>query len=123
MNPEYYKRVITYLVVLIALFACIATTTGIFSHDGHGKYTYQSIRGRVVTIYGKGLYKDMSAEVAPQGIAQDIVTLFAGIPLLIVSLLLTRKGSWKGRYMLSGTLGYFLVTYLFYTVMGMYNKL
>ena len=123
MSPAHFKRVITFLVVLIALFATIATTTGIFSKEGPGKYEYKSIRGRVVTIYGKGLYKDMSAEVAPQGIAQDIVTLLAGIPLLIVSLLLATKGSQKGRYMLAGTLGYFLVTYLFYTVMGMYNKL
>jgi hypothetical protein len=65
----------------------------------------------------------MSAEVAPQGIAQDYVTLFVGIPLLLVSLWLTRRGSRKGGYLLAGTLGYFLVTYLFYTVMGMYNKL
>ena len=65
----------------------------------------------------------MSAEVAPQGIAQDYITLFAGVPILIMSLLWSRKGSLKGRYLLTGTLGYFLVTYLFYTVMGMYNQL
>lgn len=65
----------------------------------------------------------MSAEVAPQGIAQDWITLFIGIPLLLSSCLWARKGSLRGSYLLAGTLGYFLVTYLFYTVMGMYNKL
>ena len=65
----------------------------------------------------------MSAEVAPQGIAQDVVTLIIGIPLLFFSLLYTRRGSLKGRFILAGTLGYFLVTYLFYLVMGMYNPL
>jgi hypothetical protein len=65
----------------------------------------------------------MSAEVAPQGIAQDYITLFLGIPLLIASLFLAQKGLLKGRYLLAGTLGYFLVTYLFYTVMGMYNEM
>lgn len=117
------KRVITILVLLIAFFASIAAATGILSVGGPGFYQYTSIRGKEVTIYGKGLYKHMSAEVAPQGIAQDAVTLFFGVPLLIIALVLAQRNSARGRYLLAGTLGYFLVTYLFYTVMGMYNQL
>jgi hypothetical protein len=117
------KRTITVLILLIAVFATVATTTGIFSNDGPGQYPYQSVRGKMVIIFGKGLYKHMSAEVAPQGIAQDYITLFAAIPLLLISLVWARKGSLKGMYLLTGVLGYFLVTYLFYTVMGMYNKM
>jgi hypothetical protein len=111
------------LSVVISLFAFLATTTGIFYQGGSGEYGYKSIRGRDVTIYGKGLYKDMSSEVAVQGIAQDYVTLVAAIPVLLLSLLMVRAGSIKGRWLLAGTLGYFLVTYLFYTAMGMYNAL
>jgi hypothetical protein len=55
----------------------------------------------------------MSAEVAPQGIVQDYVTLFLGIPLLFLSLFMANNGSLRGRFLLSGALGYFLVTYLF----------
>jgi hypothetical protein len=117
------KISITFLALLIIVLGVVATTIGIFSSDGTGAYKYESIRGKMVTIYGKGLYKDMSAEVAPQGIAQDYVTLFLGIPLLLLALVLARKGSQRGMYLLAGTLGYFLVTYLFYTVMGMYNQL
>lgn len=117
------KKLMTVLVFLISLLAFAATTTGIFSDDGSGQYAYTSIRGQTVTIYGKGLYKDMSAEVAPQGIAQDYVTLFIAIPLLIFSFFKWRKGALVGKYLFAGTLGYFLVTYLFYTVMGMYNKM
>lgn len=116
------KNVISFLVLMILVVAAFATTAGIFSGKGGDSYAYRSIRGKEVIVYGKGLYKDMSAEVAPQGIAQDWVTLLAGIPLLAFSLWLARKGSVKGRYLLTGTTGYFLVTYLFYTVMGMYNK-
>src|SRR5687767_1464678 len=65
----------------------------------------------------------MSEEVAPQGIAQDYVTLFVGIPMLVVSLLLYRNGSLRGKIILTGTLGYFLVTYLFFLMMAMYNEL
>jgi len=117
------KTIISFLVFLIVVLAATATTMGIFTNDGTGPYAYQSIRGKTVMIYGKGIYKDMSAEVAPQGIAQDYITLFAGIPLLVMALFMWRKGSRRGNYLLAGIVGYFLVTYLFYTVMGMYNKL
>lgn len=116
-------QTIKFLVLIIILASAIATSMGIFYQEGAGSYQYFSIRGHNVTIYGKGLYKDMSAEVAPQGIAQDHVTLLIGIPLLIISVLKARKGSLKGQFMLAGTLGYFLVTYLFYLVMGMYNSM
>jgi hypothetical protein len=118
-----HMKVITILVVLIALLAAVATTTGIMSEDGPGPFHHESVRGEVVTIYGKGVYQHMSAEVAPQGIAQDYVTLLLGIPLLLIALLAARTGSLQGRYLLAGTLGYFLVTYLFYLLMGMYNVL
>ncbi len=120
---QFYKRPLITLVFLIVILAIAATTIGIFSNDGRGEYQYTSIRGKTVMIYGKGLYKDMSAEVAPQGIAQDYVTLFIGVPLLIISFFKAKSGSLKAKYLLTGTLGYFLVTYLFYTVMGMYNAL
>lgn len=118
-----HKNSISILVLFIVLFSFTAAATGIFSGGGPGQYEFTSIHGEKVLIYGKGIYKDMSAEVAPQGIAQDVVTLFLGIPLLIISLHLARKGLLKGRMLLAGTLGYFLVTYLFYLTMGMYNKL
>jgi hypothetical protein len=117
------KSTVTVLGLFIALVAIVATSMGIFSTGGPGNYQHTSIRGKVVAIYGKGLYKHMSAEVAPQGIAQDYVTLFIGVPLLLISLFLARSGSLKGRFLLAGTLTYFLVTYLFYTVMGMYNEM
>ncbi|WP_440955700.1 hypothetical protein ACSAZK_01665 [Methanosarcina sp. Mfa9] len=65
----------------------------------------------------------MSADLAIQGIAQDYVTLFIGIPLLLSGLYFARKNSVRGLFVLSGTLMYFLLTYLFYTAMGMYNIL
>lgn len=117
------KKSITLLVLLISVASIVATSFGIFSNDGPGNYEYESIRGQKVLIYGKGLYQQMSADVAIQGIAQDYITLFAGVPILLVSLFLARKKSLRGMFVLAGTLGYFLVTYLFYLTMGMYNKI
>ncbi len=116
-------RTITVIVLFIVLIAGLAASTGIFSKGGPGPSNYQSVRGQEIELYGIGLYKHMSAEVAIQGIAQDVVTLVIGIPLLLISLLLTSRGSVKGRFLLAGTLSYFLVTYLFYLAMAMFNQL
>lgn len=118
-----HQKSITVLVLLISIMAGVAASMGIFTTGGPGPYEYDSIRGETVQIYGEGLYRHMSADVAPQGIAQDYVTLFIAIPFLWIALVWARKGSLKGRYLLAGTLSYFLVTYLFYLVMGMYNVL
>ncbi len=49
----------------------------------------------------KVFYQDMSGDVAIQGIAQDVVTLCIALPLLLTALYFARKGSIKGRIILS----------------------
>lgn len=117
------KNTISTLVYIIIFLSVLSTSLGIFYQDGGSSYLLESIRGQSIPIHGRGLYKHMSSEVAIQGIAQDYITLFLGIPLLFFSLIGSRKGSLKGLFLLTGTLGYFFVTYLFYTTMGMYNFL
>lgn len=117
------KTSTTVLTLLIIVLAGLAASVGIFSSGGPDPYSILSVRGQSVTVYGNGIYKHMSQDVAPQGIAQDYVTLFAAIPLLAFALVWARRGSLKGRFLLAGILGYFLVTYLFYLVMAMYNML
>jgi hypothetical protein len=117
------KNIITCISILIVILSAFAAAVGIFSKGGPGPSKFMSVRGNEVELYGKGVYHQMSAEVAPQGIAQDVVTLFIAIPLLLISLCLARSGSMRGKVMLAGTLGYFLVTYSFFTLMAMYNEL
>lgn len=111
------------IVLLIIILSIAASAMGIFSHSGRGRYEYKSIRGKTVVIYGEGIYRHMSADVAVQGIAQDYVTLFIGVPLLIIGLFFYRRRSLRGKIMLAGTVGYFFVTYLFYMCMAMFNEL
>lgn len=118
-----YKKQTSVLVLLIAFASIIASSTGIFLNEGPGKFEIESVRGEKVIVYGKGLYQHMSDDVAIQGIAQDYITLFLAVPLLLISLFLSRKKSFRGLFLLAGTLGYFLVTYLFYLTMGMYNQM
>jgi hypothetical protein len=118
-----FKRELTLLTSIIIALSIIVSTIGIFSNAGKGQYEFQSIRGETVTIYGKGIYKNDSIAAVAQGIPQDIVTLLVGIPLLILSLYLFKKNYLKGKLLLTGTLGYFLYTYMSYTFLWNYNKL
>ena len=89
MNKTLHRnddRTIGILSVLIIVSAISATAVGIYSEKGPGPYTYTSIRGETITVYGEGIYQHMSEEVALQGIAQDYFTLFAALPLLAVVL-------------------------------------
>ncbi|MFL0269087.1 hypothetical protein [Candidatus Clostridium radicumherbarum] len=117
------KKAISILVILIVVLALAASFYGVFSTGGSGSYKIKSFYGETVSIYGKGLYRNDSVSVAAQGIAQDIVTIIVGVPLLVVSLYLSRKDLLKGRLLLAGTLGYFLYTYTSYCFVWMYNSL
>jgi len=117
-----YQKLVAVMVICIAVLALVAAGAGIFTSHGPGPFEFESIHGEVIPIYGRGIYQNMSADVAPQGIAQDYVTLFAGIPALLIALFLTLSGSQRARLFLAGVLGYFLVTYLFYMAMATYNE-
>lgn len=117
-----YKKSINIIVILIALLSIIACFAGLFSGGGPGEYEFKSINNEVIKIYGTGLYKNDSVSVAAQGIAADFITLVMGIPLLLISLLFANKNSLRGRLLLTGTIGYFLYTYMSYTFLWMYNK-
>ena len=104
-------KTLTLLVTLIAVLAVVAAGMGVFYQGEGASYEFTSIRGEAVKIQGHGLYRYDPASVAAQGIAQDVVTLVVGIPLLAVSLVLYRRGQLRGHLLLAGTLGYFLYTY------------
>lgn len=116
-------KIINLLVICIVILSLFASVYGIFSKGGPGKHEFKAINGEVVTIYGEGLYKNDSVSMASQGIAQDIVTLLMGIPLLLTSLFISNKGLIKGKLLLTGTLGYFLYTYTSYSFLSMYNSM
>jgi hypothetical protein len=118
-----FKRSISLLVLLIAVLSIFAAAYAIFSNEGQGEYEYKSIFGEIVSVYGKGLYQHDSVSMAAQAIAQDYVTLFLGVPLLLLSFYFFRKGLFKGNLLLTGTLGYFLYTYASYSFLSMYNPM
>ncbi len=116
------RMTISRLVILIAIVSSICAIVGIFSKSGEGRREFTTINNEIIEIYGNGVYRNNSVSVASQAIAQDIVTMLLGVPLLVVSLILSRK-TLRGLFLLTGTLGYFLYTYLSYVFLAMYNYL
>ena len=120
MSPA---RRLTPLVVLLAALAALAAAVPFVSTEGEGPEHHVSIRGTEVLTYGRGPYRHMPAEVAVQGLAQDVVTLVVGIPFLLVALAWARRGSRAGHLALTGAVAYLFVQYFMYLAMGTYNEL
>lgn len=118
-----HKKTITTLTIFIVMLSGIAAGIGIFSKQ---VVLYDDIKtsfGEVISLYQKGVYARDSVSMASQAIAQDIVTVVLGIPILVIALLLTMKEKKKGMILLTGTAGYFLYTYTSYAFLVTYNYL
>jgi hypothetical protein len=120
VNPA---RQLTWMIVVTAIAAAVAAAWPFVFTAGPGPSEYLSVRGETVILHGYGPYRHMPADVAVQGLAQDLVTLFVALPALIVILVLARRGSRLGYVALTGTVGYLFVQYTLYLAMATYNEL
>lgn len=117
-----FKKYINILTICIVILSVIASGFGLLSTGGNGEYEFKTINNEIVKIAGEGLYKNDSVDIMAQGKASDLITIVVGVPFLLTSLYLANKNSIKGRFLLAGTLGYFLYTYMSYTFLWMYNS-
>lgn len=125
MNYFYslHKKKILIMSLLIVSLSLIVSLIGLFSSKEVGAMLFTSIYGEIIETYGIGIYFRDSVSVAAQGLASDLITLILAVPLLITSSIYTYKGSRKSTFVLLGTLGYFLYTYMSYVFLWMYNPL
>lgn len=117
------KTALTWLTLLIGLLALVAAGAGLFWPSAGEPFAYTTHRGEEVRIQGGGLYRFDTVSSAAQEQAADFVTLTLSVPLLAVATWLARRGSLRGSLLLTGTLGYFLYTYLQMSVNTAYNPL
>ena len=111
------------LIPLIGLFALFAAGMGLFYQTPGQPFAYTNHRGESVMIQGHGLYFYDTISSAAQEQGNDIVTLAVGLPLLAISSWLAFRGSLRGRLLLTGTLGFFLYTYLSMCMLTSFNQL
>ena len=117
------SKAVIWLAALIAGLALIAAGVGLLSPSGGSPFTFTTVRGVTVQIYGQGWYR-LDTPIAAVGFgAGDAITLVVAIPLLVISTLLYRRGLLKGGLLLAGTLAYFLYTYGSLAFGSMYNNL
>lgn len=112
-----------WLIPPISLLALFAVLMGLFYRTSGQPYPFISFRGESVMINGHGLYFYDTVSTAAQMQANDLITLVVGLPLLIISTWLALRGSLRGRLLLSGTLGFFLYTYMSMSMLTAYNSL
>jgi hypothetical protein len=117
-----HQKMIERLTIVILILSTLVVLAAFFSPQAGESYTFDTLRGEQVEIYGQGLYRYETVSFYAQAIAQDIVTLLLGVPLLIISLLMSKKGSMRGRVLLTGTLAYFLYTYASYSFLSAFNE-
>jgi hypothetical protein len=112
-----------WLVPVIGVLALLAASAGLFWPAQGQPFAFTTHRGEEVMIAGRGLYRYDTVSAAAQEQAADFVTLVVGLPLLAVSAWLAWRGSLRGQLLLTGTLGYFLYTYMQMSVNTSYNPL
>lgn len=118
-----FHSTLKWLIPLIFVLALFAASAGLF-YDTTGKaYEYTNHRGETVMINGHGLYYYDTVSTAAQMQGNDLITLVVGLPLLAISTWFAFRESLRGRLLLTGTLGFFLYTYMSMSMLTAYNAL
>ena len=120
-NSSPFDATLQWLVPLIGLLAWMAALAGLWPGEG-SSFAITNFRGEEVTINARGLYYWDTVSSAAQMQANDLVTLLVGVPLLLIGLVMTRRGSLRGRLLLTGTLGFVLYTYITMCFGAAYNN-
>lgn len=117
------RSVLNWLIPLIAVLAVITAGVGFFSKGGDGPFTFTTVYGNTIEIYGQGVYQHDSTFVATLSKGTDIVTMFVSLPLLLIGYWLYRRSSLRGSIFLIGVLLYFLYVGVTYTFSLIFNSL
>jgi hypothetical protein len=108
---------------LIAALATLAAGAGLLWPGGGEPFAFTTLRGDTALIYGRGLYRYDTPLIAVGFMVGDAVTLFLGVPILLVAARSYRRGSVRGGVALAGLLAYFLYSYGSLALGAAYNSL
>jgi hypothetical protein len=108
---------------LITVLATLAAIAGLVWQNGAGPFSFTSLHGQTVQMYGQGLYRFDSYLIGAGFRGVDAITLVVAIPLLILSIRFYQSGSLRGGILLAGTLAYFLYNYASMAFGAAYNNL
>src|SRR5260370_23155877 len=96
------KRTLTLFTGAILLLVLVAAATGVFYQTAGAHITFITVRGEHATYQGSGLYHYDPASVAREGIVWDVIDLCLALPLFVVAIVLTWRGSLRGQLLPGG---------------------
>jgi hypothetical protein len=117
------SKSLIWLSILVAILAAFYAAVGLFSSGGDGSFTFTTVHGQTVNMYGRGLYSYDSAFKAPIFRGTDAVTLFVCVPILLLAVLYYSRGSMRGGIFLTSILAYFLYNSASLALGAAYNYL
>lgn len=81
---------------------------GLFMTGGTVPFEFTTLRGETVLMNGTGLYALDTFFKTPILRGTDALTLFVCVPLLVIALVIYRRGTLRGKLFLTGILSFFL---------------
>lgn len=120
MKPS---KAVIWLAVAVAVLAIMAAGIGLFWQPTGAPFTFVTLHGNAVDIYGRGIYADDTVFKSGANRGGDATTLFIAVPMLLTSLLFYCRGSLRGGLFVLGTLTHFLYVYATLAVGAAYNAL
>jgi hypothetical protein len=117
------SRAALWLPAAAAVLAAACAACGLFWPAGGEQFQFLTVHGVPVTIHGSGLYR-FDTPVAALGFrGADLVTLFAAVPILAVSVVLHARGSRRAAHVAAGALVYLVYNYASMAFGASYNSL
>ena len=117
------NRLMAALTGAIALAAGIAAGAGVFLRGGDATVIATSARGETYEMAAEGVYAFNAMRVVAEAIGWDIFTLAVAVPALLITSVWVARGSFRGRLVAAGLLGYFAYMYLEYAVTWAFGPL
>jgi hypothetical protein len=117
-----YQQILKWFLPVIILLAGFSAAMGLFLDSPGEPFSFTNHRGETVLINNHGLYRYDTVSSTAQMQGNDLVTLVVGIPVLILSAFYAFRGSLRGRLLLTGTVGFFLYTYMSMSMLTSFNQ-
>jgi hypothetical protein len=111
------------LASLAGLLALIAALAGLLWPDGGQPFTFTTLHGQEVEMFGRGLYRHDSKLSAATYLGTDAATLLLMVPLLAYALWRYRRGSLRGGLLLVAVLSSLLYNSIHMAMAAAYNPM
>lgn len=120
-DPNY--RGIAVLCAAIAVAVAVVAGIGVFGRGGDATASVVSVRGERYEMVTEGAYAYNAQRVVAEGVGWDIFTLFAAVPVLLITIPGLARGSLRARLVATGLLGYLFYQYLMYAMTWAFGPL